>query len=177
MMCRDACFFQRGCGVFLGVFWVVMGLSGHAQTPQLATLPLAVAPAPVPGYTVIVNTFFDLNKQMKYKEAADSLLNSNPSEIANTGMHEQLFTALDGLRQKFGDFKKFAPIVDKRLGNDVSYVYGLALYEKGAVRFEFIFARNDATWQLLSCSYSLNIAEELRALAGVPPQPVSAGAK
>jgi len=157
MMCRDACFFQRGCGVFLGVFWVVMGLSGHAQTPQLATLPLAVAPAPVPGYTVIVNTFFDLNKQMKYKEAADSLLNSNPSEIA--------------------DFKKFAPIVDKRLGNDVSYVYGLALYEKGAVRFEFIFARNDATWQLLSCSYSLNIAEELRALAGVPPQPVSAGAK
>ena len=92
-------------------------------------------------------------------------------------MHESLFLSLDQIQQKLGDLKKFAPVVDKRLGSDIAYVYGIALHEKGAVRYEFIFAREDAGWQLLSCSYSLNFTDELRALAGMPPKTISGGEK
>jgi len=144
---------------------------------QPASVPSQPAPVPSPtdsaapdqqsDYNKIVDRFFEMVKAEKYTEAAHVLIDSNPDDAYNVEKHEAVAKPLQKIRETFGPFKDFKPLVSKNLNDAVGYVYGIAIYERNPVRYEFIFFKDGTAWRMFHIDFNVNFVDEIREQAGV----------
>ncbi|MCE0497530.1 MAG: DUF3887 domain-containing protein [Methylacidiphilales bacterium] len=164
--------------------WLALAL---LLTPCLAQKQNATAaPTDVPtdapdkqsDYNKIVHHFFEKVKAGNFTDAAHVLVDTNPQDAFNVEKHESLAVPLEKIQDAFGSFKEFKPLVTKTLGDGIGYVYGLAIYERSPIRFEFIFYKDGLDWRMLHVDFNLNYIPEIRDLAGVhiPAPPANAPA-
>jgi hypothetical protein len=125
------------------------------------------APDKQTDYNKIVAHFFEMVKAVRFTDAAHVLIDTNPTDAFNVEKHESLAVPLEKIQDAFGPFKEFKPLVVKTLGDGVGYVYGLAIYERGPIRYEFMFYKDGPVWRLLHIDFNLNYVPEIRELAGV----------
>ena len=139
------------------------------------------APDKQGDYNKIVAHFFEMVKAGNFTDAAHVLVDTNPQDAFNVEKHESLAVPLEKIQDAFGPFKEFKPIVTKTLGDSVGYVYGLAIYERSPIRFEFMFYKDGPDWRMLHVDFNLNYIPEIRDLAGVhistPPPNAPASAQ
>jgi hypothetical protein len=152
------------------LLWAIFGL--FLVTRALDAQALAPAPGgeeKQAGYTRIVGNFFDDLKTGKFNEASHVLIDTNKRDRLNAEKHEGLSVPLQKLGASFGVLKEFKPVISKSLGDGgaIGYEYGVAVYEKGFVRFEFCFIRDSEGWHMLQLDFKDNFASEIRELAGV----------
>jgi hypothetical protein len=134
---------------------------------QNATAAPVDAPDKQGDYNKIIDHFFAMVKAGNFTDAAHVLIDTNPQDAFNVEKHEALAVPLEKIQDAFGPFKEFKPLVAKTLGNSVGYVYGLALYKRDPIRFEFMFYKDGPDWRLLHIDFNLNYVPEIRELAGV----------
>jgi hypothetical protein len=149
--------------------WLVFTL---IFTPCLAEIQNVTAtPTDAPDkqgdYNAIIHHFFAMVKAGKCTDAAHVLIDTNPQDSFNVEKHEALAVPLEKIQDALGSFKEFKPIVTKTFGDSVGYVYGLAIYERDPIRFEFMFYKDGPDWRLLHIDFNLNYVSEIRDLAGV----------
>jgi hypothetical protein len=133
---------------------------------QVATGAVS-APDKQGDYNKIVAHFFAMVKAGRFTDAAHVLVDTNPADAFNVEKHESVAVPLERVQDAFGAFRQFDPLVDKTLGDSVGYVYGLAIYEREPIRYEFIFYKDGPDWRLLHIDFNLNYIPEIRELAGV----------
>lgn len=125
------------------------------------------APDKQGDYTKIVDHFFEKVKAGDFTGAAHVLIDTNPRDAFNVEKHESLAVPLQKIQETFGAFKEFKPLVTKTLGDGVGYVYGLAIYDRDPIRYEFMFYKDGEDWRLFHVDFNLNYIPEIRDLAGV----------
>ncbi|HUB67116.1 MAG TPA: hypothetical protein VL981_06500 [Candidatus Methylacidiphilales bacterium] len=143
---------------------------------QISSAP-ADAPDKQPDYNAIIHHFFEMVKAGKCTDAAHVLVDTNPQDTFNVVKHEDLAVPLEKIEDALGSFQDFKPLVNKNINGGIGYVYGLAIYERNAIRFEFIFYKDGSSWRFLHIDFNLDYVPEIRDLAGVhipvtPPVPV-----
>jgi hypothetical protein len=142
--------------------------------PGQTTPPPSDAPDKQTDYNKIVDHFFEAVQSGRYTAAAHVLVDTNAADEFNVDKHESLANPLQQIADKLGTFKTFKPIVNKTLGDGIGYVYGIAIYDRSPLRYEFMFYKDGAYWRLLHIDFNLNYVPEVRDLAGihVPAPPV-----
>jgi hypothetical protein len=143
---------------------------------QSASVPTD-APDKQGDYNAIIHHFFALVKADKCTDAAHVLVDTNPQDIFDVVKHEDLAVPLEKIEDALGSFKDFKPLVNKTINGNIGYVYGLAIYERNAIRFEFIFYKDGSDWRFLHIDFNLDYVPEIRDLAGIhipvmPPAPM-----
>ena len=152
---------------FLFIAFGLLLASGWLNAQALALNPGAEEKQT--GYTKVVANFFDALKSGKFNEAAHILVDTNKRDQFNVEKHEGLSVPLQKLSSSLGPLKEFKPVISKTVGDGgvLGYEYGIAVYDKGFVRFEFCFIRDNEGWHMLQLDFKDNFASEIRALAGV----------
>lgn len=131
-----------------------------------ALLPFGMAQAQgVPDYHDSINAFFTKIKEGKSPESAvDALMSSNPQ--VSLKMDQKLLTqsGVTEIMGKCGNFIEFNSVVDKLITPRFAYVYGIAIFKKQPVRFEFMFFKNDEGWVFFNVDFGYANAKEMRRL-------------
>jgi hypothetical protein len=147
--------------------WLALTLLVLPRLAEAQTATGADAPDKQTDYNKIVARFFEMVKAGRFTDAAHALIDTNLTDAFNVEKHESLAVPLQKIQDAFGPFKEFKPLVTKTLGDGVGYVYGLAIYERGPIRYEFMFYKDGPDWRLLHIDFNLNYVPEIRELAGV----------
>ena len=143
--------------------------------PDLTIGQQAAVPAPAEtaapdqqtNYNKIVDHFFSQVKAEKYTDAAHTLVDTNPQDAYNVDKHEVVARGLQNITQHFGAFQEFKPLVSKNLSDAIGYVYGVGLYERNPIRFEFIFFKSGVDWRIWRYDFNDNFADEIRDQVGI----------
>jgi hypothetical protein len=147
-------------------FFLVPELT-NGQQAAVPAPPDAVAPDQQTDYNKIVDHFFSQVKAEKYTDAAHTLVDTNPQDSYNVEKHELVARGLENIRQHCGAFNEFKPLVSKDLSDAIGYVYGVGLYERNPIRFEFIFFKSGADWRIWRYDINDNFADEIRDQVGI----------
>jgi hypothetical protein len=149
--------------------FLVPALAMGQQAPPAPPSPEGNNDAPDQqiDYAQIVARFFVQVKAEKYTDAAHIIVDTNPGDAYNVEKHEAVARGLQTISQHFGAFQDFKPLASKNLGEAMGYIYGIGLYERGPILFEFIFFKSGADWRIWRYDFNDNFVDEIRNQAGV----------
>jgi len=97
---------------------------------------------------VLIEAFFEDLAEKRYEKAVDSLTSIMPESPKKAKVNLQLKSNFKSLPNAVGRYYGSELVSEKKVGESFVALAYLALYEKEAMRLEFVFYKPDDSWRL-----------------------------